>query len=201
MNPEGPRKKGNRKRIPPGVLQPGTAGRRRFGHRRSPRSVLVPVLGGLGVIVIVLVIVGLVAGSDNGGNGDSAKPAHQRSKGPAPAEASETPPSASTGTTTATTATTPSGQVSLALRSTADVWVCLVDERGRALVNSETLTANQTRGPFDGRQFEVTFGNGSVQMTVNGQPAKVPAVAEPIGFRITSTGAKRLSAGAGPSCT
>jgi hypothetical protein len=155
-----------------------------------------PVLGVLAVIVVALVIVGVFAGSNDGGNG--AKPSHHRSKSTPPAPTTTTETSAAS--TTATT-TTPSGQASVELSATADVWVCLVDDRGRALVNSETLTANQTRGPFDGSGFEVTFGNGSVQMTVNGQPAKIPAVTEPIGFRITPSGAKRLSAGAGPSCT
>jgi uncharacterized protein DUF4115 len=196
MNPRGPRKKGDRPGIPPRVLQPGTAGPRRFGRRRSHRPLLVPVVGAVAVIVVALVIVGALAGSDNGGSGD--KPSHQSSKGKAagPTTTNETSAASSTPTTT-----TASGRVSVELRSISDVWVCLVDDRGRTLVNSETLTANQTRGPFDARGFEVTFGNGSVQMTVNGQQAKVPQVAEPIGFRITPTATKRLSAGAGPSCT
>ena len=102
--------------------------------------------------------------------------------------------------TTSTTSTTPSGQVSVELRATAPVWVCLVDDRGNPVVDSETLSADQTRGPFSGSRFEVTFGNGSVEMTVDGQPARVPAVAEPIGYRITPNGVRTLDPSSQPTC-
>jgi hypothetical protein len=75
-----------------------------------------------------------------------------------------------------------------------------VDESGNALVDGETLTTNEARGPFNGGGFEVTFGNGSVEMTVDGEPAQVPAVAEPIGYRITPRGVRRLDPSAQPTC-
>jgi hypothetical protein len=46
----------------------------------------------------------------------------------------------------------------------------------------------------------VTFGNGSVEMTVDGQPARIPQAAEPVGYRITSSGVRRLDASSQPTC-
>jgi hypothetical protein len=86
------------------------------------------------------------------------------------------------------------------LRSTGTVWVCLVDDSGNKLVNSETLTADESRGPFSGAGFEVTFGNGSVEMTVNGEPAQIPAAAEPLVYRITPSGVRRLDSSSAPTC-
>jgi hypothetical protein len=103
-------------------------------------------------------------------------------------------------TTEQPTTTEQADEVSVELRSTGDVWVCLVDDRDRAVVNGETLAANQARGPFDGRAFEVTFGNGSVEMTVDGEPADIPPLAEPVGYRITARGVRELEPSAQPSC-
>lgn len=103
-------------------------------------------------------------------------------------------------TTEQPTTTEQADEVSVELRSTGDVWVCLVDDRDRAVVNGETLAANQARGPFDGRAFDVTFGNGSVEMTVDGEPADIPPLAEPVGYRITPSGVRELEPSAQPSC-
>ena len=39
-----------------------------------------------------------------------------------------------------------------------------------------------------------------IELTVNGEPAKVPQLAEPVSFRITPDGTRRLSPGGGPTC-
>jgi hypothetical protein len=90
--------------------------------------------------------------------------------------------------------------VSLELRPTGSVWVCLVDDEERTPINGETLTAGEVRGPFASRAFEVTFGNGSVEMTVDGEPAEIPPLAEPLGYRVTPSGVQRLEPSAQPSC-
>jgi cytoskeletal protein RodZ len=166
--------------IHPGVLRQSRPSRPSINLRHAATVLAGVVLVG----VLALVIVGSIGGSSNGGGGG-----HKDRGGK------------STGATAATTTTQPtSGEVSLELRSTADVWVCLVDDRGRALVNGETLTADQGRGPFSGSAFEVTFGNGSVEMTVDGQPAQIPPVAQPLGYRITAEGVSKLSPSSQPTC-
>jgi cytoskeletal protein RodZ len=178
--------------IPESVIKPGTMRHRRPARRLPSISVgpAAKIIAGVLVLVVVgLVIIGTVGGSDNGDNGKSAKGKDGGAKLAGPPA-----------TTTSTTGTTPAGQVSVELRATAPVWVCLVNDRGTPVVDSETLSSQETRGPFSASRFEVTFGNGSVEMTVDGQPAHVPAVAEPIGYRITPNGVRTLDASSHPTC-
>jgi Helix-turn-helix domain len=177
--------------IPNSVIKPGTLPQHRSA-KRIPEINLKPlakVLAGLVLLVIAgLVIVGSIGGSDDGDDGQKRQEKERGTKAAVPP--------ASTDTTT----TTASGQVSVELRSTATVWVCLVDDSGTPLVDSETLTADESRGPFNGSGFEVTFGNGSIEMAVNGEPEPVPEVAEPIGYRITPTDVRTLDGSSQPTC-
>jgi cytoskeleton protein RodZ len=157
------------------------------GAPRAPLRLSPSLLLGLAAagIVGLLIVLGLTGGSDNGGHARSDE------QGASP------PPSASQaqGTTT-----TQPASVSVRLEPTGTVWVCLVDDRGRGLVNGETLTSGQTRGPFESKAFKVTLGNGEMQMTVDGEPFAVPAVAEPVGYSITPSGVHTLTSSAQPTC-
>jgi hypothetical protein len=48
--------------------------------------------------------------------------------------------------------------------------------------------------------FKVTFGNDEVRMEVDGKPVKVPQVAEPLGYQITTQGVRQLDPAAWPTC-
>jgi cytoskeleton protein RodZ len=181
--------------IPESVIKPGTL-RQNRPPRRLPSigsinlGPAVKVLAAVLVLVAVgLVIVGSIGGSDNSDKGKAVEGKDSGTKAAGP-------PS----TTTGTTSTTQAGQVSVELKATAPVWVCLVDDSGTPVVDSETLSADEARGPFSSSRFEATFGNGSVEMTVDGQAAPVPAVAEPIGYRITPSGVRRLDPSSRPTC-
>ena len=184
---------GEEQPIPDSVIKPGRLRNRPARRLPSIGSINVgpaaKVLAGVLVVVVVgLVIVGSIGGSDNNDNGKTGQGKDQGAKAAGP-------PS-----TTGTTSTTPAGQVSVELTATAPVWVCLVDDSGTPVVDSETLSANEARGPFKSSRFEVTFGNGSVEMTVDGEAAPVPAVAEPIGYRITPSAVRRLDPSSRPTC-
>jgi hypothetical protein len=170
------------KPIPHTVLQPGASAR-----RRSIKPIALLLTGLVAAAVLGLVIVGSLGGSDNGGD------AADRRGGTAAG-------SGATNTTTGETSDAEASVVSLELRSTGTVWVCLVDDEDRAPVKGETLTANEVRGPFDSRAFEVTLGNGSVEMTVDGEPTEIPPVAEPLGYRITPSGVRELDPSSQPTC-
>jgi cytoskeleton protein RodZ len=176
--------------IPQSVIKPGALKRERPIRPTSVnlKPVAKLVAGVLAIVVLGLVIVGSIGGSDNGGDREKRQAAKEKG-GKAGGSAAST-----------TTDTVAAGPVSLELRSTADVWVCLVDDAGRALVNGETLSADESRGPFSGDGFEVTLGNGSVEMTVDGEPEQIPAVAEPLGYRITPTGVRDLPPSSQPTC-
>lgn len=174
--------------IPPTVL--------RRGHRRiRPRRVAI-LFGGLLVAVAVgLVIMAVLGGSDDGGEG-----AGQRGGKAARSPAGTTTRGERSAAVTGTSARAKGSQVSLEVRATATVWVCVIDDEGRTLVNGETLAAGEVRGQFESRAFEVTFGNGSVEMKIDGEPAQVPPLAEPLGYRITPSDLRRLDPASQPTC-
>ncbi len=136
----------------------------------------------IGIAAVVGLIIGLVAVAPLGGGGGESTTAETVAR------------------TTTTTTTTASAPVSVEIHTSALVWVCLVDQRGRPVINGLSLVKDQTVGPYDGKAFDVTFGNGNVDLTVNGQPVNVPAIAAPLGYRITPDGARRLAPGDEPTC-
>ena len=95
----------------------------------------------------------------------------------------------------------PPRHVTLRLTATGTVWVCLVDDDGRPVIEGVTLPAGEKEGPFRARAFEVTFGNGQVTMDVNGDPVPVPSVADPLGYRVTPDKTAELAEAARPTCT
>jgi cytoskeletal protein RodZ len=174
---------GGHEPIPGSVIKPGTLRQhrpvKRAGSiRRSSSIQWGPVgkvaAGLLAIVVVGLIIVGSIGGSDNNGNGKPQKQKHGNS------QAAGKPTSTAT-----TTPTVAAGQVSVELRSTA----------------GETLTADEKRGPFSATGFDVTFGNGSVELMVDGEAQQVPQLAEPLGYRITPTGVHRLDPSSQPTCT
>ncbi len=104
----------------------------------------------------------------------------------------------SAATSTTTTTTPPDATVSL--KPTGTVWVCLVDQTGKPLVNGETLTTGDTRGPFKAKDMQLTLGNGEIQIQLNGKRVPVPSAANPVGFDLTPQGAKPLSTADSPTC-
>ena len=160
------------------------------GRRRRPLGLRGPVWGGLAVAVLlgVVVVLGLTGGSGNGGDhgAGGSRPGARTQASPTTTSAAEAPPQAS--------------EVSLQLAPIGTVWVCLVDDRGRALVNGLTLATGEARGPFRAGGFKVTFGNGEVRMEVDGKPVEVSQVAEPLGYQITTQGVRQLDPAARPTC-
>jgi cytoskeleton protein RodZ len=158
--------------------------------RRAPTRSSVAMLVGLiaAAVLGVVAVIGLV-----GGSGDSGS-ATDRAASPTDGGASP----ATTPTTEPPVAQP--ARSSLQLRASGTVWVCLIGDGGRPLVNGATLTADEVRGPFEARAFQVTFGNGSVQMEVDGKPVGIPEVAEPLGYRITSQGVSELNPSSRPTC-
>jgi cytoskeleton protein RodZ len=92
--------------------------------------------------------------------------------------------------------------VSLSLRPSALVYVCLIGDDGRKLIPGLELPAGETTKTFKARRFELTLGNSSVSMFVDGIPRTVAPSSNPIGYSITKAyGRRLLSASQLPSCT
>jgi hypothetical protein len=138
------------------MIEPGEGERNGAWH---PRGVLAVV----GCAAFVGVVIGLVAIGPLGSSGGSRTAAA----------------SAAPATTTVTAADT--SPLSVELHTKKLVWVCLLAQRKRPLINGLNLIADQTIGPYHGKAFTVSFGNGSIDLTINGKPVNVPPIAAPLG--------------------
>ncbi|HEY3960747.1 MAG TPA: helix-turn-helix domain-containing protein [Solirubrobacteraceae bacterium] len=151
---------------------------------------------GVIAVVIVLLIVGLVSGG-NGGSGTHTPSTSAR----VPAK----PVAGHHGTThspSSHVAAAHSTLVALSLRPTAAVYVCLIGDAGRKLISGAELHPGTTTPTFHAKRFEITLGNASVTMFVDGQPRTVPPSSQAIGYSITKAGGRKpLPAGRLPTCT
>jgi hypothetical protein len=150
-------------------------------------------LVGFVLLVIVLLVIGLVSGSGSSkrssGNSAAAKKAKHRTHG-----------GGSAATTTAG-AGTQSPLVALSLHPTATVYVCLIGDRGRKLIPGVELHAGATTPTFHAQHYEITLGNSSVIMLIDGQARTVPPSSQAIGYSITKAAGRRpLHLGQLPTC-
>jgi cytoskeleton protein RodZ len=166
----------------PKRIEPVPTGARRGGSRLSGRAL---------VIAVCLVMVALVVGIGlAGGDGDSPPPSPQ-AKGARETQAKQTAP--------ASPAAEPG--VAMRLAATAEVWVCLLDAQLRPLVDGEILAGGAEAGPFRSDGFEIALGNGSVEMSIDDEPAEIPPSSSPVGYRIDEGGELiALEEGERPDC-
>lgn len=179
--------------IPRAVIRPGSLRRPRSAR---PGALTVAAIAAVIAAGLVLAVTLGSSGTSDGG-GAGKRPRGEQAAGTNPSAA---PSGISQSTTTTTSTTTTGTEVSLDLRATDLVWVCLVDQRDVAIVNGETLSAGETRGPFTGGGFALNLGNGSVALSVDGQLVHVPALAEPLGYRVTPAGVRKLAPADRPTC-
>lgn len=163
------------------------------GPARGPSRGYIALVGIVGV-VIVLLIVGLLSG---GGNGGSTHGTNARTDATAKHRATHRGTAHHAG---GTSANAPAA-VSLSLRATGTVYVCLLGEGGRKLVGGQTLQAGSRTPTFHARRFELTLGNNAVTLTIDGTPRAVPASSSAIGYTITKAGRTTLAPGHLPTCT
>jgi cytoskeleton protein RodZ len=162
------------------------------GGGRSPigpsRAYMV-IVGVVGVL-IVLLIVGLLTG---GGGGGSPKPSTASAR-------HATHPNQGVTRRSPGVASRPA-IVSLALEPSAPVYVCLIGDNGRKVIPGTELQPGSTTPTYHARHFDITLGNSSVTMFVDGTPRTVPPSNEAIGYSITkANGRRRLQAAQLPTC-
>jgi cytoskeleton protein RodZ len=143
------------------------------------RAVLVSV--GLLTLLIAVVLLSQGGGSDQGSipaaSGGSEKTTHLPGR-----------PQAAPG-------------VSLRLATKGEIWICLLDAEGQPLVDGKVLKAGVEEGPFHSDSFTVSFGNGEIEMRIDGKEAEVPPSASPIGYEVLAGGKLRsLSETERPTC-
>ena len=157
-------------------FKPGAAAQRRR-RRRGPSGPALVVMAGLVILLGALYLIGTKWGDGNNDDGGNV---------------------AATGTATATATPTPTATprkkakkkkaaptvVSLRLTATQPVYVCVVDARGRTVVNGVTLQAGSSTKTLRSSRFRMNLGNSGVRMRANGKTFKPPASANPVGYEV-----------------
>src|SRR5208282_4519869 len=77
------------------------------------------------------------------------------------------------------------GIVSLVLRPTALVYVCLLGDNGHVLIGGMELKPDESTPTYHARHFEITLGNSEVSMIIDGIPRVVTPSSQAIGYAIT----------------
>lgn len=159
------------------------------GPSRRPR---VPLAALAVLAVIAVAVVAILAIPDGGGGGSEGS---SGSSAPSPRH-----PNAKRKDAEAR-ASQPKPGVAVKLTASAEVWVCVLNGSGEALVDGEILQAGAEAGPFRSGSFTVSFGNGEVEMQIDGREAEIPATSSPIGYAIAPSGdLTELEEAERPSC-
>ena len=164
---------------------------RAAGPPRLSRGYVVAAL--VACVVIVLALVGLLNHSSSNQTasrrgGHESHPRHH-----AAAVAGSTHAASSNGAQ--------ANAVTLSLRATGRIWVCLVDEGGRKLIPGTILLPEEAKShTYHAARFELNLGNNDVELLVNGKHQEVPASKEPIGYSISTAGVTTLAPGRLPTC-
>jgi cytoskeleton protein RodZ len=164
----------------------GGAGLGRSGPPLPPRWAIT------GVLVLVLLVALWAIGSlgNSGGGGGSGSSA-RTSTGAAKAKPRHRP---------ATTPVAAPTEASVRLIPTGTIYVCLVDQDGKALIPGSTFSAGQRVPVYRARTLRLTLGNNAVQMHVNGRSVRVAPSASAISYELTPTAVRPLPAAKAPTC-
>jgi cytoskeleton protein RodZ len=182
--------------------QPAMSPPRRVPARASParpggpsRTYTIAV-GGFGLLIVVL-IVALIAGQKKGAESPpqpANSPNGRTSRGTARSHRGAKP-------STSATAGNNGTRVTLSLHPTAPVYVCLIDAVGAKRIPGLTIEpGSYTPRDYHSTRFELLLGNNAVTLYVDGKALTVPPSSKPIGYSITNSGRRVLSAAQQPTC-
>lgn len=155
------------------------------GAPTGPPGVVLAILAVVGVVAVAVLAIVAIPGGGSGESPSRPRPdvvSKGKPKGKAP------PAPLKTG-------------VTVELAASAEVWACLLNGKGKALVDGLILEAGAEAGPFHSGSFTVSFGNGEVKMLIDGREAEIPATSSPLGYAIDSAGKlTKLGEAERPSC-
>jgi cytoskeleton protein RodZ len=159
-------------------------GRQPGGGPSRGYMIAVGAIAALIVLLVVLLAFGGGGGSKSTTSAAKTKTTHHRT---------------TAGTHNTTTASAP--VISLALRPTAVVYVCLLGDNGRKLIPGVELSPGETTATYHARRFEITLGNSELTMYVDGRRRSVPPSSQAIGYSITKArGRQPLATAQLPTC-
>jgi cytoskeleton protein RodZ len=184
---------------PFGGLAPGRAQPRRKRKRRRGPGALGPILV-VGAIVVVL-LGALYALGKLWPGADSTPGAAVATPTPTATHTAKRHPNAAKRRRAARRKAAATAPIHVRLAATGDVYVCLVNAKGKSLVAGQTLRAGERTASYTGKRFRVTLGTNAVQMLVDGKPYKVAPSANPVGYELRSGHKpRRLPSGQLPAC-
>jgi Helix-turn-helix domain len=164
------------------------------GAGEGPSRGYIVAVGSIGTVIVVLIVLLILGGggsspSTTGTSTSAAKRGHT--------SASKHNGGSATRPRTAPTA----GVVALSLKARAVVYVCLIGDNGRKLIPGLELQPGEATPTYHARRFEVTLGNNSVTMFVDGVARAVAPSSRAIGYSITKArGRRTLASGTLPTC-
>lgn len=91
-------------------------------------------------------------------------------------------------------------RVRLRIEPEAPVYVCLVANGSRRLIDKQVLQPGSPTETFRAKRLTMTLGNGSVILHVDGKALDVPESSDPIGYAITPEGREALPEERRPTC-
>jgi cytoskeleton protein RodZ len=159
-------------------------------RERAARGPLLPPWAIVAGVLVALVVALYLLGSGNkskappptglrGANSHKRKPRRRATPAPAPQTAQA---------------------VKLELKPTGTVYVCVTDGTGKMLIPGRIFTSGQAIPPQTAPKMLVTFGNASVQMTVDGSPVNVPTSTTSIGYQLVPGSTRRIPGSQQPTC-
>ena len=155
------------------------------GPSSDLRSMALVALAVLAVLAVAVIAIVAIPSGGGGGSGSTPNP-HEVTRKARP----EAKPAKQSRT-----------GVTVRLTAGAEVWACLLNAKGKPLVNGLILEAGTEEGPFHSGSFTVSFGNGEVKMLIDGREAEIPATSSPVGYAIDSAGKlTELEEGERPTC-
>src|SRR5438270_3799959 len=166
-------------------------GSRRRGTGSGPSRGYMFAIGAVLALIVLLIV--LLASGGSGGSSSSTSSSHTASA----KHATRTHRHASTGSA----ATGASALVTLSLRPSAVVYVCLLGDNGRKLIPGLELQPGRATPTYQAHHFLINLGNSSVTMVVDGRPRSVPPSSQAIGYSLTKArGRQPLTSGQLPTC-
>jgi transcriptional regulator with XRE-family HTH domain len=180
-------------------------------RRRRARQGVYAWLGGIAALIVVVVVAILLlsgggeegAKQASGGTGAGGKNANGKgaSKGGAGGHASGKGAGGNGAAGNGKKGAGGGKAVALKIEPTAEVWACVLDAKGKPLVDGATLAAGERTGPFHSRSYTAAFGNGSVEVWIDGKRAQTPSTPSPMGFTVDRHGKlHEIPEGERPSC-
>jgi cytoskeleton protein RodZ len=155
----------------------------------GPSRAYTVAVGVVGLVIVVLVVLLIF-----GGKGKPTSTAASTAPGRATTQGSQ---SSSAGQRPRPGASL----LTLSLKATGVVTVCLLGDSGRTLVRAAVLQPGERTPTFHARRFLLTLSSNEVTMIIDGQPRSVPPSAEQIGYSITkATGRRSLPLAQRPVC-